>query len=377
MNDRARAPGFAAARGTAAVDYVAAVVRPDVRAQSAYVVADARGMVKLDANENAHPLPAPAKARLMAALADVAINRYPDGPSTSATASVRRLLRLDDGTALLLGNGSDELISLVISLVAKPGACVLAPEPTFVMYRVSSQHSGVRFAGVALDPDFTLDMPGMLKAIERERPAVMFVASPNNPTGARYASGDVEMLIRATPGLVVVDEAYSPFADEAFLPRVGEFPNVLVMGTLSKIGMAGLRLGYVVGAPEWIAELNKLRPPYNVSALTQAAVVALLAEAGWIAQQGAAIRAERGRLADALAQLPGVTVFASQANFILIRVGAARRMFEALKLRGVLVKDVSGSHPLLADCLRITVGTTEENDILMAQMRELGLRCGP
>jgi len=363
MNDRAR--------GIAAAEYVAAVVRPDVRAQTAYVVADAQGMVKLDANENAHPLPAPVRDRVMAALAEVALNRYPDGPAASTATAVRTLLRLDDATALLLGNGSDELISLVISLVATPGACVLAPEPTFVMYRVSSQHAGVRFAGVALNPDFTLDMPAMLAAIERERPAALFLASPNNPTGARYASRDVETLIRATPGLVVIDEAYSAFADDAFLQRVGEFPNVLVMGTLSKIGMAGLRLGYVVGAPEWIAELNKLRPPYNVNALTQAAVVALLADAGWIAQQGAAIRAERARLADALARLPGVRVFASQANFILIRVGAARRIFDALKQRGVLVKDVSGSHALLADCLRITVGTAEENDILLARMREL------
>jgi histidinol-phosphate aminotransferase len=363
MNDRAH--------GVAAAAFVAAVVRPDVRAQSAYVVAHADGMIKLDANENAHPLPDAVRARVAAALADVPLNRYPNGPADAARVALRRALAIPDAHALLLGNGSDELIALVVSMVAQPGACVLAPEPTFVMYRVSSANVGVRFAGVALAPDFTLDLAAMLAAVERERPAVIFLASPNNPTGARYPTGDVERVIRAAPGLVVVDEAYSPFADDAFLHRVGEFPNLLVMGTLSKIGMAGIRLGYVVGGQEWIVELNKLRPPYNVNALTQAAAVALLADPAWIAQQAAAIRAERGRVAAALAPLRGITVFPSQANFLLLRVPDAKRMFDALEHRRILVKNVAGGHALLTGCLRITIGTPEENDNLISSMTEL------
>lgn len=363
MNDRAH--------GVAAAAFVAAVVRPEVRAQSVYVVAHAEGMVKLDANENAYPLPSAVKTRVAGALAGVPLNRYPDGPAEAVRAALRRALVLPSAHALLLGNGSDELIALVVSMVAQPGACVLAPEPTFVMYRVSSVNAGVRFAGVSLAPDFTLDVAAMLTGIERERPAVVFIASPNNPTGVRYPTADVERLILAAPGLVVVDEAYSAFADDAFLPRVGEFPNLLVMGTLSKIGMAGMRLGYVVGAPEWIAELDKLRPPYNVNALTQAAAVALLADPDWIAVQAAAIRAERSSLAAKLARLPGVTVFPSQANFLLLRMRDAKRVFDALKLRRILVKNVAGGHALLADCLRITVGTPEENDLLISSMTEL------
>jgi histidinol-phosphate aminotransferase len=362
MNDRAR--GIAAG-------YVASVVRPDVRAQTAYVVADAGGMVKLDANESAHALPDAVRARVAAALAQVPLNRYPDGPASTVATALRLMPGLSAGSALLLGNGSDELITLIISLVAQPGATVLAPEPTFVMYRVSSAHQRVRFCGVGLNPDFTLDRSAMQDAVARERPAVVFIASPNNPTGIRYPIADIEDLVRAAPGLVVVDEAYSAFADDALLPRVAEFPNLLVMGTLSKIGMAGLRLGYVTGAPEWIAELDKLRPPYNINALTQAAVPALLADRGWIDEQGAAIRAERERLGAAMSRLPGIAVFPSEANFVLIRINGAQRIFEGLKRRGILVKNLSGAHALLADCLRITVGTPSENELLISSLSEL------
>lgn len=363
MNDRAR--------GVAAAEAIAAVVRPEIRALAAYVVAPADGMVKLDANESPHGVTAEAAARLAAALARVAVNRYPDGAAETVKAALRRALALPPALGLILGNGSDELIQLIVTLLARPGAVVMAPEPTFVMYRVSALHAGARFVGVPLRPDFTLDRTAMIAAIERERPAAIFLASPNNPTGAQYSGDDVEALLRAAPGLVVIDEAYAGFAQTSLLSRVAEFPNLLLMGTLSKIGMAGLRLGYAVAAPEWIEELNKLRPPYNVNSLTQAAVGALLADPGWIGQQVAAIRLERRRLAAALAQLRGVVVFPSQANFLLVRVADANRLYDVLKAKRILVKNVSGAHVLLANCLRITVGTPEENALLIAALAEL------
>ncbi len=367
MNDRLRDLALTAS----AADFIAAVVRPDVRAQKAYVVAPAEGMIKLEANENPFPLPDAVKARVAAALAQVPLNRYPDGGADGVRATLRRVLALPDALGLIVGNGSDELIQLIVSALARPGATVLAPEPTFVMYRANALNAGLRFVGVSLKPDFTLDLAAMREAIERERPAVIFLASPNNPTGARYPAADIEAIVRAAPGLVVLDEAYAPFADDSFLARAGEFPNLVLMGTLSKVGMAGMRLGYAVAAPEWIAELNKLRPPYNVNSLTQAAVGALLAESGWIAEQTAAIRTERQRIAAVLARLPGVAVFPSQANFLLVRVAGADRVFDALKAKRILVKNLAGSHPLLANCLRITVGTPGENDILLAAMAEI------
>jgi histidinol-phosphate aminotransferase len=371
VNDRAPKPVPDAIVAATAAEVVAAVVREDVRALKAYVVADAAGMVKLDANESAFPPPADAHARALRALAAVDMHRYPDGPARAAHAALRRMLDLDPATGLVLGNGSDELISLIIQLVARPGACVMAPEPTFVMYAVSARHAGVRFQGVPLRADFTLDLPAMLAAIERERPSVIFIASPNNPTGVRYPDGQLEAILRAAPGLVVIDEAYAAFADSAWLPRATAYPNLLVMATLSKIGMAGLRLGYAVGAPAWIAELEKLRPPYNVNSLTQAAAVELLAQPDWIGERAIAIRRERERLASRLKQLPGVTVVPSQANFLLVRVAQAARVAEALKARRVLVKQVAAMHASLADCLRITVGTPEENDMLMKNLTEL------
>jgi histidinol-phosphate aminotransferase len=363
MNDRIA--------GLAAAERVARLVRPEIRALSAYAVPRAEGMIKLDAMENPYPLPAAVRARLDAALARVAVNRYPDAGADAAKAALARALRIPEGQGVLLGNGSDELIQIIASALARPGAAMLAPEPSFVMYRMNALYAGMRFVGVPLERDFSLDLAATLAAIEREAPALVFLAYPNNPTGNLFAASDVEALLRASPGLVVLDEAYYAFAEASFLARVPEHPNLLVLRTVSKVGMAGMRLGYAVAAPEWIAELNKVRAPYNVNALTQAAVVALLSDAGWIAEQAAAIRAERGRLEFALARLPGTTVFPTQTNFVLVRVADANAVFEGLKARRILIKNLHGWHPLLANCLRITVGTPEENALLLAACTEL------
>ena len=354
---------------SAAAAVVAAVVRPEIRALTAYAVAKADGLVKLDANESPFPLPGEVRAKIAAAIADVPFNRYPDGGAGDVAAALRARLGLPDGLDLILGNGSDELIQIIALALARPGAVVLAPEPTFVMYRMSALYAGMRYVGVPLAADFTLDSAAIQAAIERERPALVFLASPNNPTGNLFAAADVERILRAAPGLVVVDEAYGAYANESFLPRAREFANLLVLRTMSKIGMAALRLGYAVAAPEWIAELNKVRPPYNLNALTQAAARVLLAEGPLLAHHAATVKAERTRLTAALSALPDVTVFPTQANFVLMRVPDADRSFAALRAAGILVKNVHGSHPALLQCLRITVGTRAENDALVAALK--------
>jgi histidinol-phosphate aminotransferase len=354
-----------------AADVVAAVVRPEIRALTAYAVAKAPGMIKLDAMENPFPLPEPVRAKVAAAVAAVPVNRYPDGGADAVRAALRVSLGLPDSVGIVLGNGSDELIQIIVSALAKPGAVMLAPEPSFVMYRRNALYSGMRYVGVPLAPDFALDTGAMLEAIARERPALVFLAYPNNPTGNLFGADEVERVVRAVPGLVVVDEAYYAFADASFLPRIAEFPNLVVLRTVSKIGMAGLRLGYAVAAPEWIAELNKVRQPYNLNALTQAVAPVLLAEGAMLAEQAVALKAERTRLYAALATLPGVTVFPTQTNFALARVPDAPRWFEALRAAGILVKSLHGWHPLLLHCLRITVGTPAENDALLAALKTL------
>jgi histidinol-phosphate aminotransferase len=364
---RKRGEGIA----SSAADLVAAVVRPDIRALSAYAVAKAEGMIKLDAMENPYALPAALRTRLGEALGHVSINRYPDGAAEAAKGALRRAFSIPVDQGLLLANGSDELIQIITSALARPGAAMLVPEPSFVMYRMNALYAGMRFVGVPLGHDFMLDRAAMLATIEREGPSLVYLAYPNNPTGNLFAASDVEAVLRATRGLVVVDEAYYAFADGSFLQRVAEFANLLVLRTVSKVGLAGIRLGYAVAAPEWIAELNKVRQPYNVNALTQAAAEVLLADKDWIAEQAAAIRSGRARLEAELRRLPGTTVFPTQTNFVLVRVTDANEMFEGLKARRILVKNLHGWHPLLANCLRITVGTTEENDLLLAAMNEL------
>ncbi|MBS0327537.1 MAG: histidinol dehydrogenase [Proteobacteria bacterium] len=356
----------AVARDAAAV--AARTVRQDVLAMSAYAVPKAGSMIKLDANESPFALPDALRPALAAALAAIPLNRYPDGGADAVQGALRTTLGLADATGLVLGNGSDELIQLITTMVARPGAVVLAPEPTFVMYAIYAKHAGVRYVGVPLDADLELDVGAMLAAIAREHPALVWLASPNNPTGTLFPRDSIERILRAAPGLVVVDEAYCAYARESILGRAQRFSNLLVLRTLSKTGMAGLRLGYAVGDRAWTRPLDALRSPYNLNALTQAAATVLLADPAPFAQQAAAVRAERARLAAALAALPGVRVFPSEANFVLVRVADAGATSTALREAGILVKNVHGAHPLLANCLRITVGTAAENDALIAAL---------
>ena len=346
-------------------------VRADVRALTHYAVAKADGWIKLDAMENPYRLPPDVATELGAAVQRVPINRYPDGEGEAVKSALRAALELPAGVELMLGNGSDELIQILTTAVAGPDAGVLAPDPSFVMYRRNALLAHARFDAVALRDDFSLDTPAMLEAIDRYRPALVWLAFPNNPTGNLFDAADVARIIEAAPGLVAVDEAYHAFADASFASRVLDFPNLVVVRTVSKIGMAGLRLGYAVAHRDWIAELDKVRPPYNVNALTQAAMPVLLAHRDMFAQQASAIRDERERVVTALARLPGVRVFATQTNFITVRVPAARAWFAALRDARILVKNLDGWHPVLADCLRITVGTREENDALLGVLAAL------
>lgn len=365
MNGPAHVPAAAA---TAVEDRVAKTIREEILATTSYATAKPAGMIELHANENPWPLPASLRGELAAALAEAAVNRYPEGAGEGVKRALAAALPIPAGAAIVLGNGSDELIQVITAAVARPGAAVLAPDPTFVMYRIYAAQSAVRFVPVPLRADFTLDDDAFDAALRRERPALVWLASPNNPTGRALPLASIERILAAAPGLVVVDEAYADFAGTTLLPRVLEFPNLVVLRTLSKIGLAGARLGYAVGHPAWIAELDKVRSPYNVNALTQAAVPVVLGAADVLAAQVDRIVAERERLAVALASIPGAEVTPSDANFLLVRVPDAVAAAGRLRAAGILVKNLHGGHPLTANCLRITVGTPAENDALIRAM---------
>ena len=343
------------------------VVREEVRALKAYHVSPAEGLVKLDAMENPYRLPPELAARMGERLARVAVNRYPDPAAPRLKQRLREAMSIDSALDMVLGNGSDEILQIISLALARPGAAVLAPEPSFVMYRLAAIAAGMRYVGVPLRADFTLDEEALLAAIARERPALTWIAYPNNPTGNLFPREAILRVIAASPGLVVVDEAYYAFSGGAsLLAEVGRHPNLVLVRTVSKLGLAGLRLGLAVGTRDWLGEFEKLRMPYNVNSLSAAAAEMLLEHREVFERQTAAIVAERARLERSLDAIARVRRFPSAANFVLARVPDAPAAFEALKARGILVRNFHGTHALLAHCLRLTVGTPDEN----AQMLE-------
>jgi histidinol-phosphate aminotransferase len=337
------------------------IIRDEIRALTAYHVQVAEGLVKLDAMENPYRLPEGLRREIGEAVANAEINRYPDPTAPALMKRLRNLLGIGSEYGILLGNGSDEIIHIIIQSVARPGAVVLAPRPSFVMFSQYAQFAGLRYVGVLLNADFTLDSGPFLRALAEHRPAVVFIAYPNNPSGNLFSEEAIAQIIVAAPGLVVIDEAYHAFARKTFMTRLAEFPNLVVMRTLSKLGLAGIRLGYAVGRPEWIREFDKVRPPYNVNTLTHLVAERVLAHPDVLDAQARSINAERERLDGELRKLPRVTVFPSQANFILVRVPDAPGVFEGMRRRGVLVKNLHTGVPLLDHCIRLTIGTPEEN----------------
>jgi histidinol-phosphate aminotransferase len=346
------------------------IIRDEIRALAGYHVPDASGMLKLDAMENPYRLPEDLRGRIADIVAGAEINRYPDAGAARLKARMKAVLGIPAGADVILGNGSDEIIQMLALATARPGATVLGVEPSFVMFKLIATFCGMRFVGVPLGENYALDAERMVAAIETHRPPLVLIAYPNNPTGNLFDSAAIERVLNAAGGLVVIDEAYHAFAGRTYMDRIGQWPNLLVMRTLSKSGLAGLRLGFLAGRAEWLRHVDKVRLPYNVSVLTQLVAEEILKHQPLLDEQAAAIKAERTRLHDALARMPGTTPFPSDANFILFRTGAPQRAFDGLKQRGVLIKSLHGSHPALEGCLRVTVGTRDENDRFLQALRE-------
>jgi histidinol-phosphate aminotransferase len=346
-------------------------VREEIRALKAYHVVPAAGLVKLDAMENPYRLPVALADDLGRHLAQVAVNRYPDPDAPGLKAALREAMAVPDGLDMILGNGSDEILQMIAVALARPGATMLALEPSFSMYRMSATTAGMGYAGVPLAADFAIDLAATLAAIDRLRPALTWIAYPNNPTGNLFDRESILAIIAASPGLVVVDEAYYAFSGGAtFLGEVGRHPNLVLVRTVSKLGLAGLRLGLAVGPREWLQEFDKVRLPYNVNVLSAAAAEFILSRRDVLDAQTRAIVRDREALEAGLDAIPGVRRFASAANFVLVRLPDAPRAFEGLRARGILVRTLHGSHPLLAHCLRLTVGTPDENAKLLAALSQ-------
>jgi histidinol-phosphate aminotransferase len=349
------------------------LIRQDVQSMHAYAIQDSAGMVKLDAMENPHRLPAALQAQLGQRLGALALNRYPDGRVNDLRHALAEYARMPEGFDIMLGNGSDELIALLALACDVPGGSVLAPLPGFVMYAMSAQLQGLKFIGVDLTADFELDEAAMLAAIRQHKPSITYLAYPNNPTAKLWDDAVIEKIIDAVGeqgGLVVMDEAYQPFSSKSYIDRLTQHSHVLLMRTMSKFGLAGVRIGYMMGPKALIAEIDKVRPPYNISVLNYECALFALEHQEVFARQAQDIVAQRALLLGALGALPRVKAWKSDANMILIRVPDAPQAFAGLRNRKVLVKNISKMHPLLANCLRLTVGTAEENAQLLAALEQ-------
>jgi histidinol-phosphate aminotransferase len=344
-------------------------VRPNIRSLTAYEAREIPCKIKLDANESPYGFKEPLKA-----IASVETNRYPDPKAKALKKLISRYVGVKPD-CVLQGNGSDELIYYLITTFGGP---VLYPIPTFSMYGIIAQALGEKRIEIPLDKEFDLDMKRMREAIRRERPKLIFLSSPNNPTGNCFSSDRMLEIIDLTSSLitrhsslslVIVDEAYQPFSSEkGFLPLLKDYRNLLIMRTLSKIGLAGLRVGFLIADREIINEVNKVRLPFNLNSLSQAIAADVLKDGKNLRARINAIVSERENLSSEMEKIRGVRPYPSEANFILFRVTDSDRIYRRLLRKGVLVRNMKG---IVDGCLRVTIGTTEENRIFLDTVNQV------
>ena len=347
---------------------VQALIRPDVQARQAYQVADPGSAIRLNQMENPYGWDDELWSACLSHIRSAEVNRYPDASGKALIRAIRMHDQLADDWGVMLGNGSDEIIQTLVQAVCDGSRPVMAPTPSFVMFQIIAQQCRVPFVGIELGPDWALDVDAFCQAMDLHQPAIVFLAQPNNPTGKLYDEAGLRRVIEACPGLVVIDEAYGPFSPRNHQDWLNEYPNLVLMRTFSKLGLAGLRCGYLTGPHEWIEEINKVRLPYNLGVLNQAvAEFALTQGAELMAKQAKLLVQARESLIQQL-RSRGLTAHDSDANFVLVEVADPSAVYSAITQQGVLIKDLSGMHPSLSRCLRVSIGTDSENEAFLAAL---------
>jgi histidinol-phosphate aminotransferase len=343
------------------------LMKPEVRKLKAYFIDEASCRIKLDAMENPFPLPDDVKQEIMDAVKLAPLNRYPDPSAKKLKEAIADLWGI--GTQrMVLGNGSDELIQAIILAFGGP---ILIPVPTFSLYEISATTLAQDVVTVTLQKDFSLNADKLLKKANDVRAKIIFLACPNNPTGNRFADDAVFKILDRAKAAVIIDEAYFSFSNKSFLPALKDYPNLIILRTLSKIGFAGLRIGVLTASPKVIGYLNKIRLPYNINALSQVAAEAALRRKDVLNRQVSLLISARERLYNSLTQMNGVTAYPSETNFILIRTALdASHIYEKLKDSGILVKNLN-KPGALANCLRVTVGTQDENNEFVNSLKKI------
>lgn len=339
---------------------IGSLIKEEVLAQKAYSVENTACPVKLDANENPLAIPESLRGPFAARLASVLLNRYPEAGSPALAARFAKTFGVGIDQ-VMIGNGSDELIQILCSAVARPGAEAMIPTPTFAMYRISAQNAGLKVTAVPLDGAFDLDLASMREAVAAHPPALTFLAWPNNPTGNCFSRERIEAMLREWPGIVVVDEAYFHFSGQTFMPLLGRHENLVILRTLSKVGFAAMRIGLLIGPPALIHELDKVRLPYNLNAMSQEAAGFYLDHEETFLKQAEQIRRWRDELFAAIKSIPGVDPRPTDANFIFFHCDFdTDRVYSALMERGILIKNFNAPGTM-KNFMRVTVGTCEEN----------------
>jgi len=346
-------------------------VKPAVRALRAYTLAARPAPVKINQNENPYDLPDELKRKVVERALLRPWSRYPDfDPRELVEALAHAAGWRADG--VLAGNGSNELIEALLLVTVSPGTRIVIPEPTFTLYALLAGILGGEVVRVGLGPDLEYDPDAIREARRRTEASVTVVCSPNNPTGGVLAPDDVRRLCAEADGLVVVDEAYHEFAGSTVAPLLADHPNLVVLRTFSKAkALAGLRVGYLMASPALVREIDKARLPYNINFFSQVAALAALGDRASLDRTVERIVASRETLLAALADVPGVRAYPSRANFVLLEIRDAepKAVFEDLYRAGVLVRDVT-SYPRLSRCLRVSVGTEEENAVFLRALAE-------
>jgi histidinol-phosphate aminotransferase len=346
---------------------ITALVRPSVRKLAAYHVDETRVRIKLDAMENPFPMPAVVRREIAKIAGSTPINLYPDPSGKELKKAISRFWNMKT-EQMILGNGSDELIQAIILAFGGP---VLIPVPTFAMYDITSRALGQVVVTVPLDENFDLDADELLKMARTSKAKVIFLACPNNPTGNRFSERAVKKILDTANAAVVIDEAYFSFSGTTFLPQLAKYPNMILLRTLSKIGFAGLRIGVLVASKQIVDELNKIRLPYNINSMSQAVATAALKHRKVLEAQISLLISERKKLYNNLSRLEGVVAYQSETNFILFRTAVdATTIHRKLKQAGILIKNMSKAGPL-RNCLRVTIGTPEENREFLKNLKSI------
>ena len=327
--------------------------------------------IRLDGNESPFPIDPGLREKIFEALKTVEINRYPDPGANSLRESISKNTGAPP-ESILLGNGSDELIQILIQTFTGKSGKVLVPRPTFSMYRISSLVLNKKVIEVDLNESFDLDLDEILKKIDENDPDLLFFATPNNPTGNAFDPEKITEILKSTSAVVAVDEAYFDYHGYTFIHRLKEYNNLVVMRTLSKIGFASIRLGMLFASPTIVGELNKARLPYNINAITQSVAEVVMNSSELLKKNYSEIIKEREILTGELKKLPGIDVYPSDANFILIKVPDADHYFERLVESDILVRNFTNA-PGLSGCLRVTVGTEAENASFLRAVLDISL----